>query len=426
MKTFYVESLGCPKNLVDSERFTEIALQHGYRRTMDIREADMILINTCGFILDAKRESIDTILEYNEVRKPNSYLAVTGCLVKRYLDALESDIPEVNAWIDLKDFSKFESIFTEQPTGDFSARHILTPSHYAYLRISDGCENYCAYCAIPDIRGRLQSEKMEVLIEEAKSLAAKGVKELIVTAQDITQYGIDIYGEQRLTHLLWELEKIEGIEWIRLMYLHPAHITEKMLTTIASIPKICHYLDVPFQHISDPVLKAMNRRTTTEQLEMLLRRIRNIIPDIALRTTFITGFPGETVSDFKRLEEFVRDARFDRLGVFTYSEEEGTAAYEITPKVTPKTAEKRKDSLMQIQQEISREIMEEKVGKKLEVIIDAESEEEGYRYEGRTRQDAPEIDGIVYITEGKAKLGDIVTVEIIDAWEYDLVGRIVE
>ncbi len=425
MKTFYIESLGCPKNLVDSERFTEIALRYGYKLTTDVQQADMILINTCGFILDAKRESIDTILEYNEIRKPNSYLAVTGCLVKRYLDALESDIPEVNSWIDLKDFYTFESIFTDQTGQNHRDRHLLTPSHYAYLRIGDGCNNNCAYCAIPSIRGKLLSDEMPVLVEEARALARSGVKELIITAQDITQYGIDRYGESRLPQLLWELEDIPGIEWIRLMYLHPAHITEKLLTTIASIPKICRYLDIPIQHISDPILKAMNRHSSAEQIEMLIRRIRTILPDIAIRTTFITGFPGETVSDFRKLETFIREMKFDRLGVFTYSEEEGTAAYEIMPKVATKTAENRKDKLMQIQQQISRELLEEKVGKRIEVIIDGDSKDEGFLYEARTRQDAPEIDGIVYITSGKARPGDIVTVEVIDSWEYDLVGVIV-
>ncbi len=425
MKTFYIESLGCPKNLVDSERFTQIALRYGYKLTKDIQQADMIVINTCGFILDAKRESIDTILEYNELRKPKSFLAVTGCLVQRYLDALESDIPEVNAWIDLKDFQSFESIFTDQTSPVHRDRHLLTPSHYAYLRISDGCNNNCSYCAIPSIRGTLQSDDMPTLIDEAKTLAGSGVKELIITAQDITQYGLDRYGEPRLHQLLWELEDIEGIEWIRLMYLHPAHITEKLLTTIASIPKICRYLDIPIQHISDPILNAMNRKITAEQIEMLIRRIRTILPDIAIRTTFITGFPGENVTDFRKLEAFVRETRFDRMGVFTYSEEEGTDAYDIMPKVTAKTAVNRKDNLMQIQQDISRELLEEKVGKQIEVIIDKESDDDGFLYEGRTRQDAPEIDGIVYIANGKARPGDIVTVKIIDSWEYDLVGRIV-
>ncbi len=426
MKTFYIESLGCPKNLVDSERFTDIALRYGYTRTSDIHEADMILINTCGFILDAKRESIDTILEYNEIRKPTSFFAVTGCLVRRYLDALQSDIPEVNAWVDLKDFSSFERIFTEETELELPNRHLLTPPHYAYLRISDGCENYCTYCAIPSIRGKLLSERIEVLVREARTLADSGVKELIITAQDVAQYGLDIYGESKLVELLWELEKIDGIQWIRLMYLHPAHITKKLIIAISAMPKVNHYLDIPLQHVSDPVLKAMNRKTTSEQLDLLIRRIRTIIPDIAIRTTFITGFPGETVTDFKKLESFIREKRFDRLGVFSYSEEEGTPASNLEPKVTLKTAEKRKDALMEIQQEISTELLEEKVGKRLEVIIDDYAEDEGFLYEGRTRQDAPEIDGVVYITAGKAKPGDIVTVEIIDSWEYDLVGRIVE
>ncbi len=422
-KYYHIISLGCSKNLIDSEIFAGITEAHGYFYTDDESLADMIIINTCGFINDAREEAIQTIIESAAWKDDgkNRRLVVTGCLVKRYREELEKLIPEVDDWIDLKDFSNFETLFPEVIDCGFP-RKLLTPGHYAYLRISDGCNNWCSYCAIPSIRGCLTSVSIEQLVKETQSLADKGVKELILTAQDTTRYGEDLYGESRLPGLLTELHKIEGIQWIRLLYLHPNRITEQLVDTIAGLPKICKYFEIPIQHISDTILKSMNRGNSKKNITDMLDTIRTKIPGAVLRTTLLVGFPGETEKHFEELKQFICEQKFGRLGIFTYSSEEGTTAAKKSHPVPKKMAQKRKDELMQIQQEISAEFLSSFVGKKLDVIIDGKSELPEYQWMGRTYFDAPDIDGKVYIPKGKYKPGEIVKLEIIDHWEYDLIG----
>ncbi|MCK4957144.1 MAG: 30S ribosomal protein S12 methylthiotransferase RimO [Candidatus Cloacimonetes bacterium] len=423
MKKYSLLSLGCPKNLVDSELFAGLIEQKDFTRTEDLTEAEIIIINTCGFILDAKEESIQTILDIAELKKTGKLnkLIVTGCLVKRYYDDIKATIPEIDELVDLKDFSKFAKIFDVPEKAE---RQLLTPSHYGYLRISDGCNNNCSYCAIPGIRGPLNSVPMESLIIEAKRMAAKGVKELIVSAQDTAQYGVDIYGEQRLAELLEELHKIEDIKWIRVLYLHPAHVTTKIIDTFAKLPKICNYFEIPLQHINDDILTSMNRKVSQERIEEIIAEIKTKIPDAVIRTTFIVGYPYENDAAYNDLKNFLTSTKFGRVGVFTYSREEDTAAFDISEDVAEETADARKDELMMIQQKISEDFLASYVGKTIPVIIDKLGEVGEFIYEGRSYFDAPEIDGIVFIESGDAEIGDIVEVEIVDAWEYDLIGRI--
>ncbi|MBN2828995.1 MAG: 30S ribosomal protein S12 methylthiotransferase RimO [Candidatus Cloacimonetes bacterium] len=425
MKTYYIESLGCPKNLVDSEIFAKLTEDNGYMAVDKPEEAELIIVNTCGFILDAKEEAIDTIMEMNLYRESGKLkkLIATGCFIGRYFDELREELTEVDHLINLKDFRSFNKIFTDgEPE---LKRKLLTPTHYAYLRISDGCDNLCTYCAIPLIRGKLISEPLEKVIEEAEYLAKEGVKELIVTAQDVTQYGIDLYDERKLPELLKKLEAIEGFQWIRLLYMHPAHITDELIRVIAESSKVLPYFDIPLQHSASSILKVMNRKITASAQRDVLLKIKKAIPDAVIRTTFISGFPGETDSDHQQLLAFIQEMKFGRLGVFTYSPEESTPAAKLKGKVPTKTAIARKDEIMMIQQAISEEFMASFIGKEIPVIIDKESEEDGILYEGRTKYDAPEIDGAVFIVSGNAEVGEIVTVRIIDSWEYDLVGEIV-
>ncbi len=423
MKKYAIVSLGCPKNLVDSEIFANIIEVNGFTQTENFKEANVIIINTCGFILDAKDESVQTILEMTEYKTSGKCekLIVTGCLVKRYFDDIKKNIPEIDYLVTLKDFNTFAKIFSAVAQ---KKRKILTLPHFAYIRISDGCNNRCAYCAIPDIRGNLQSVSIEKLVEEAKYIANLGVKELIVTAQDTTQYGVDIYGSQKLSELLHELHKIKGIEWIRLLYLHPAHISSKIIDTIARLPKICKYFELPLQHINDEILQNMNRKVTKKRIEQILSEIRQKIPNAVIRTTFIVGYPNESKENFAELREFIQQQKFERLGVFTYSKEEDTPAFSQNNQIDEETSENRKDELMSIQQNISQNFLESLVGTKIKVIIDRISDEDDFAFEARTYFDAPEIDGIVFITDGEAKVGDIAEVKIIDAWEYDLIGKL--
>lgn len=424
MKNYSIVSLGCSKNLVDSEVFSAIASKAGYTFTEDLEKANVIIINTCGFIIDAKEESIQTILETAEhkITGKCKKLIVTGCLVKRYFKDLQDSIPEIDELIDLKNFDKFAEIFHTEKTEE---RILLTPKHYAYLRISDGCNNHCNYCAIPSIRGELQSVPMEKLIEEAKALADRGVKEIILTAQDSALYGYDIYGESKLPELLHELHKIEKIKWIRVLYLHPAHITSQIIDTFADLPKVCKYFEIPIQHINEDILRSMNRKVRKKRIQEIISEIRNKIPEAVIRTTLIVGYPGETEEKFQELKDFIQETKFERLGVFTYSEEEGTPAFNLPNDVDEETAEARKDELMSLQQKISEEFLSGLIGKKIKVIIDRKGGAEEFPLEGRSYFDAPEIDGTVFIESGKAEIGEIVDVEIVDAWEYDLIGKII-
>jgi len=423
MKKYAIISLGCPKNLVDSEYFNQIFIDSDYTITADAEKADIVLINTCGFINPAKEESINTIFEYTELKKQNKHLQVivTGCLVKRYIEDLKAEIPEVDHWIELKDFETLKTILHTDRSSD--KRAILTPKYYAYLRISDGCNNHCAYCAIPGIRGDLKSEPMESLIEQAKDLANQGVKELIINAQDTSQYGTDLYQQQMLIQLIKSIHEIEGIQWIRLLYLHPAHLSLEMIDEIALLPKLCHYFDIPLQHINDEILQKMNRHTNKAHILSVLNHIRQKMPDAVLRTTFITGFPGEDTKKFNELLRFIKEIRFDKLGAFAYSPEEGTPAIDFENQVKPKTAENRKDRIMMLQQEISAQNLEKFINREIEVIIEKKSQDKGFQWEGRSRYDAPEIDGIVYITKANAKVGDIIKARVIETWEYDLVAE---
>lgn len=423
---FYVESLGCPRNLVDSEFFAGLMEQGGYELIDNPLNADIIIINTCGFIKDAKEESIEQILELSEYKRANQQvrLVVTGCLVKRYLPELKESMPEVDHFVDLKDFRKFAEIFSLQ--GEKMQRLSLESLPYAYLRISDGCNNNCSYCAIPSIRGRVKSDSQDMIVEEAKRLAEQGIRELIVTAMDITQYGIDLEDNRGLTHLLSQLSEIEGIDWIRLLYLHPAHLTDELLYLIRDNPKICKYLDIPIQHINDDILNRMNRHTKRKEIEQILANIRSILPDAALRTTIMTGFPGETEEAFLELVDFVKMNKFNRLGVFSYSAEEGTPAHKIPGRVHHQTALRRKRELMALHDSLSEELLQDFIGQTLEVIIESKSEDEAFLYEGRTRFDAPDIDGLVFIRNGRAEIGDILQVRITESLVHDLTGDIVE
>ncbi len=423
MKKYAIISLGCSKNLVDSEVFANIVEQSGYSITDKLEEAEVIIINTCGFILDAKEESIDTILAAAEHKKTGKCrkLVVTGCLVKRYFQKIKETIPEIDNLIELKDFDKFAAIFGSTPT---SKRKLLTLPHFAYLRVSDGCNNHCSYCAIPSIRGELKSVPIEELVTETESLVEKGVKELILTAQDTANYGVDIYGEPCLSQLLKELHKIENLDWIRILYLHPAHITTKIIDTIAHLPKICKYFEIPIQHINNEILQSMNRKVTKERIKEIITEIRTKIPKAIIRTTLIIGYPGESEDKYIELRDFIKEMKFERLGVFSYSREKDTPAFELAEQIPEKIAERRKEEIMTLQQTISEGFLARLIGKKIKVIIDRIGEEGEFPFEGRSYFDAPEIDGTVFIEEGETEIGKIVTVEITDSWEYDLVGRI--
>ena len=426
-KYYHLISLGCPKNLIDSEIFSFLTEEANYLPTEDSTEADLIIINTCGFIVSAKEEGIETILEAIRMKEEGvcKTLVVTGCLVKRYFDELLAEFPEIDFLINLKDFKTFAQVFGLK---DFAYnRKLMTPSHFAYLRISDGCNNNCTYCAIPLIRGKLTSIPMEEVLEDARKIAAQGVKEVIITAQDTTQYGKDIYPEGKLIQLLKKVSEIDGIQWIRLLYLHPAHLTHELIDAIAEIPKILPYFDIPFQHISDKILRKMNRRKFSAYINDILDYLLQKIPHAMVRTTFIVGFPGEERKDYEELKKFIQQRKFARMGIFIYSQEEDTLAYDFEPQVTRKTSTNRYNKLMQIQQEISAGIMDSFVGKEIECIIDKVAEEEDFDFEARSWFDAPDVDGMVYLTDNQdlAKIGDIVTVKIVEAWEYDLVGEVV-
>lgn len=421
---FYIESLGCPKNLVDSEKIAAIFIKNDYQIVDNPSEAEIIVINTCGFIQPAKEESIDTILQMSDYKKSGNckYLIVTGCLVQRYEAELRKSLPEVDYFFNLKNFFNINYLLNKHNYTISDKRHLLTPSHYAYLRISDGCDNNCSYCAIPKIRGRLRSKPIPELINEARQLVKNGVKELIIIAQDIGNYGLDLCEKSKLCELLSELDKIDNLSWIRLMYLHPKHISEKLLKLIAKSEKICKYLDIPLQHINDRILQQMNRRISKKEIIQKLNLIRKIIPDVALRTSLIVGFPGETEEEFQELLEFVRTQKFSKLGCFSYSQEEGTKAANFTPQIAERVKKQRFNLIMKSQQNISQKILEKFVGQKLNVIVDKKIEDS--IFECRTEFDAPEIDGIVYLKDANLNVGDSVCIIIQDSLEYDLIGSI--
>jgi len=443
----YIETLGCPKNFNDSEGIGGVWEKAGMYLTDDPIDADAILVNTCGFINDAKTESIEKIFDMARIKEEaaadpevtDKILIVSGCLSQRYGEDLYEEIPEVDIFLGVNDYERLPQMvkglakgtrakaFSCEPEAfeEFSARKLAENPYSATLRIAEGCNNRCAYCVIPQIRGKLRSRPMESILDEAKLLAENGCKELMLIAQDVTEYGRDLYGELRLPELLRELCKVEGIKWIRLMYCYEDKITDELIEVMASEEKICHYIDIPLQHIADGVLSRMNRRSTTASIKDTIGRLRTAMPDIHIRTTMIVGFPGETEEEFDELIDFVEETRFERLGVFAYSREEGTVAGDMEDQIDEDVKAQRVDAVMRRQLDISREINEEKVGNTMVVLVDGKDEEGAYL--GRTQYDAPEIDNtVIFGSDKELEPGDMVNVYINDAFDYDLVGNMEE
>ncbi len=429
MRKINVITLGCSKNTVDSEHLMARLAAAGYEVLFDSDRTDakVVVINTCGFIGDAKQESIELILRAVEAKNAGKIeqLFVIGCLSERYADELRAEIPEVDAYFGVRTWDGIIAALGADPSAELATeRHLTTPKHYAYLKIAEGCNWMCGYCAIPLIRGRHQSVPMEQLEEEARKLAARGVKELIVIAQDTTYYGIDLYGKRMLGELLRRLCRIEGVEWIRLHYAYPAEFPDEVIEVMATEKKISKYLDIPFQHISDNQLSAMLRRHTKAEAMELIRRLRTAIPDLALRTTLLVGYPNETEDDFEELCDFVREVRFERLGVFAYSEEEGTySATRLTDNVPEEVKQQRVERIMQLQQRIAAELNAERVGRKERIIIDSR---QGDFYVGRSQYDSPEVDQEILIAADRKRLfrGRFYDVTITASEDYDLYGEL--
>lgn len=432
----YFETLGCPKNFNDTQVAQGILLDNGYEISDAPENSDVIVINTCGFINDAKRESIERIFDYMPYREEGKKLVVSGCLSKRYADDLYSDMPEVDCFIGVNEYEKLPHILIKLNEQDRikevsecaekilpkRLRRLDENPYTATVKIAEGCDNCCAYCVIPQIRGGFRSKKMEDIIDEVRGLSSAGCKELILIAQDVTNYGMDIYGEFKLAELLRRLCRIDGIHWIRLMYCYEDRITDDLIEVMASEPKICRYIDIPIQHASDNMLRAMKRRSTEKTVINTIYRLRKAIPDIHIRTTLIVGFPGETEEDFDILYDFVDETRFARLGVFPYSQEENTVAGEMENQIDEDIKQQRLDDIMRMQLDISFEYNKQKIGKVLEVLVE-EKDEDG-SYIGRTEFDAPEIDNsVVFTSDKELKPGDFVNVLIEDAFDYDLAGR---
>lgn len=436
-------SLGCSKNLVDSEHYLGIlSKRKGMELTSEISEADIVIVNTCGFIGDAKEESIETILEVSEFKETGNLkkLIVAGCLAQKYSEEILKELPEVDAVIGTGDIDKIEKVVdeilenkkvVETKNMTFLAnadteRVLTTASHTAYLKISEGCNRACTYCIIPQMRGRLRSRSIEDIVEEAKRLVASGVREINLLAQETTEYGIDLYGDKKLAALMKELCKIEGLKWLRTYYMHPEYVTDELIEVMKSEEKICKYFDVPIQHVSDNILRNMARAKSGEQVKDVLNRIRKAIPEATIRTTLIVGFPGETEENFQELMDYVREFEFDYAGVFKYSREEDTVAYNLPNQVPEEIKEKRYAELVNLQSEIAERKNRRLLGEEIEVMIDGVSSESEYLLEGRTRGQALEIDGKVLTTDGTAKSGEIVKVKFEQNFEYDFVGPIVE
>ena len=431
-------SLGCDKNTVDSEMMLGLMNEKGFEYTDIDEEADVMIINTCGFIQSAKEESINAILEASKLTEVGNLkaLILTGCLAQRYKDEIIKEIPEVDALLGTSSFDKIVETVEEVLGGEIKnefldldrlpsiskKRKNSTGGYYAYLKIAEGCNKNCTYCIIPSLRGNYRSYPLDDLIVQAKDLATQGIKELILVAQETTLYGVDIYGKKTLPKLLKELAKIEGIEWIRILYCYPEEITDELIDVIASEDKVCKYLDIPIQHASDNILRRMARRTTYDDLVNIIGRLRNNIPDITLRTTIIAGFPGETVEDVDTVIEFIKQMKFERLGVFTYSEEEGTVAAGFDNQIDEKEKEARRDRIMRVQQEISESNLLNMVGKTFKVLIEGRLPEENV-YIGRTYMDVPGVDGYVFVnTDREYMSGDFCDVLITGSSEYDLIG----
>ena len=454
MKVGFI-SLGCSKNLIDTEVAIGLFKDNHYEIVNNPNDAEILVVNTCGFIESAKEEAINTILEMAEYKKKKcKYLIAMGCLVQRYYDDLVKLLPEVDLFIKIDEYNKLwdkiEDLIKRDiveksktktskkiseikplpmPTyNEFMERVVTTGKNYAYLKIGEGCSNKCTYCAIPYIRGPFVSRKMEDILDEAEMLAKKGIKELIVIAQDTTKYGVDIYGGSKLAELLEKLSKVKGIEWIRFLYSYPEGITDKLINVVAANDKIAKYFDIPIQHISNPILKKMNRRTSKEDVTKIIEKIRKEVPDVTLRTSLIVGFPGETKENFEELLEFVKNTKFDKLGTFMYSKEEGTPAAKLPDQIHGNTKKARYNKIMEAQQEISKEILTNKIGKNYKVLVE-DTSFDGKYFIGRTMQDVPEEDGLVYIKNNKdldenTILNNFVNCKIIEVSNYDLIGEI--
>ena len=433
MKVGFI-SLGCSKNLVVTEQIIGLFKKNNYIIVDDAREADILLINTCGFIESAKDEGIKTILEFADYKKDKlKYLIVTGCLVERYEDELRKEIPEVDLFVSIKDYDKLWTkisnlIVHKDSSGylNYKDRVLTTGDVMAYLKIAEGCSNYCTYCAIPYIQGEYVSRKYEEILDEAKSLVSKGIKELVVIAQDTTKYGVDLYGKSRFAELLNDLTKIEGVKWIRFLYSYPETIDDELINVVKNSDKICHYFDLPIQHISDRILKLMNRKSDGQSIRNLIAKLRKEIPDVILRTTLIVGFPSETDEEFDELCEFVRNGQFDRLGAFAYSAEDGTPAAKFKGQIDEKIKIKRQRTIMEIQQKVSKELLSKRIGNMYECLIENITDDGKY-FIGRSYMDVPSEDGVIYIEfNPEYMINEFVNVEIVDSTEYDLVGIIKE
>ena len=435
MKVGFV-SLGCSKNLIDTEMAIGLFKRNNFEIVNDVEKAEIIIVNTCGFIESAKQEAINTILEMAKHKENGTckYLVVMGCLVQRYKKELQKALPEVDLFIEINDYGsywdKILELLDEEEKPDtinnlcYMDRVISTGNKTAYLKIAEGCSNRCTYCAIPYIRGPYVSRPMEEVLEEAKKLATAGIKELIVIAQDTTRYGEDLYGESKLSDLLNELCKIDGFEWIRFLYAYPESITDELIQTVKNNPKICNYFDIPIQHISDSVLKRMNRRTNGKQIEELINKIKKQIPDVILRTSLIVGFPGETEEDFNKLYEFVKKGYFDKLGVFTYSKEDGTPAARLKEQIHPATKKKRYNLIMSVAKDISAEKLKSYIGKEYKVLVEDTTFDHKFCV-GRSYMDIPDTDGMVIIKNCDTKLvGEFVNCKVTAVNNYDLIAKI--
>ena len=436
---FYINTLGCEKNTVDSEGAAGILMRAGHEPVDRPQEADVVIVNTCGFINDAKEQSIETIFDMAELKKEDALLMVSGCLSQRYSNQLYKEMPEVDIFLGVNDYQKLPEILAKHEAGkrekyisdydriyaEMGRRERSEAPYTASVKISEGCNNVCSYCIIPFIRGGYRDRKMEDILEEIRQLAEDGCKEVVLIAQDVSNYGIDLYGKYRLPELLHEVCQIDGIHWVRLMYCYEERITDELIQAMASEPKVVHYIDIPLQHCNDRILKEMNRCSTEESIRDTVGRLRKAMPDIHIRTTLISGLPGETKEDFAQLEKFVEDMRFERLGVFPYSKEEGTLAATMKGQVRQQTKEKRRDAIMALQCSISLEHNQAKIGQVMEVLVEGQDEDGSYI--GRTKYDAPDVDnGVLFTSNRELEPGDFVEVEIIDAFDYDLVGREVE
>lgn len=442
MKILFI-SLGCDKNLVDSEVMLGLLRKHKFELTNDEKEADVIVVNTCCFINDAKEESINTILEMAELKKTGNLKALiaTGCLAQRYKKEIVEEIPEVDAIVGTTGYEKIAEIVEEVlkgtktesfedldylPKEGHAERINTTGGYYSYLKIAEGCNKFCTYCIIPYIRGKYRSVPMEQLLEEAAVLAQNGVKELILVAQETTLYGTDLYGEKKLPELLKKLCNISGIQWIRILYCYPEEITEELVEVMREEEKVCNYLDMPIQHCTDHMLKVMGRKTNKKELVYQVQNLRKKIPDITLRTTLISGFPGETQEDHKELKAFVEEMQFDRLGVFTYSPEEGTKAANMENQVEEEIKKQRQKEIMELQQKIAFDKAQKVIGSKLKVLIEGKLPEDNV-YIGRTYKDAPNVDGYIFVESRRELMsGDMVEVYVTEAKEYDLIGEVIE